>query len=288
MKNPKIIGLICAWGCENWIKYSIQQALEYCDDVFVNISAHSSILNKYEDSTYNVTKGFGKDINLIDLTFEQSNHAVIKSSILNYMSNLSEHFKVGNWIWILDFDEFYVKDGYNTIKDIMKYTDFNEISVEDYYFYINMSKYLKGDHPRLFKIEDINMNPSYRFYPTQNWPSHNKKQCTLVREIGMRHYGMLMNPNMKLDMWKTEYPGKTQDNKTKWIDYIYRNYDLNNEDYWILENEKLFGIKSPWFSNSYVPNKDGKLFVYTGEIPTVLKDSGFDKINDFRKTYNFI
>uniref|UniRef100_A0A6H1ZKP3 Glycosyltransferase n=1 Tax=viral metagenome TaxID=1070528 RepID=A0A6H1ZKP3_9ZZZZ len=288
LMSPKIIGLICAFGCESWISYSIKQALEFCDDVYVNISAHSSILNKYEDNTHNIARDFGKDINLIDINFNQSNHALIKPAILNYMMALSPYFSVGNWIWVFDSDEYYTINGYKTIQDIVYSNRFNEILMEEYYFYINTKKYLEGSHPRLFKIEEININPNYRFVPAQRWTVIDKRSYTLDRDLGMRHYGMLQNPNMKLDMWKTEYPNKSQDNKVTWIDTIYRKYNLDDEETWISENERMFGIKSPWFSSSFVPDKGGKLFTYNGDIPTFLKDSGFDKIEDFRKEYNFI
>jgi hypothetical protein len=106
-------------------------------------------------------------------------------------------------------------------------------------------------------------------------------------DIVLFHYCMLMNPNMKLEQWKTEYPNKNQRDKINWITKIYKNYDLDNEEYWIKENEKLFGIKSPLLNKSATPDTCGKLFKYYGKHPKVIEESGLTKIRDFRNHYKF-
>jgi len=47
----KIIGLLTAWTCEEWIEASILQALEYCDEVIVSIGANTKGLATLEDKT---------------------------------------------------------------------------------------------------------------------------------------------------------------------------------------------------------------------------------------------
>ena len=145
-----------------------------------------------------------------------------------------------------------------------------------------MQHYLKSEHNRFFKINSL----QDRFYPMQQW-SGTTKVGYLYGDI-LFHYCMLVNSNMKIEQWKPEGVKSTNyQDKIDWITKIYRNYDLNDEDCWTKENEKLFGIKSPLLSIAATPDKNGKLFKYDGKHPEVIEESGLTKIKDFRKYYRF-
>lgn len=292
--DRKIIGLLCAWSAEDFIGPALIQASKYCDEVFVNISSHTDAMDGFEDLTaYNFAKIFRKiiqeknNITLINMGPRQSltNHSIRKAAILNAMLSHSKYYEVNNWIWTLDADELYSQQSYNDIRRLINEDKYNQILVHEKYFYINMQHYLLGEHNRLFKITEYNIDDRFRFMPTQNWVNPNKK---LGAVSGMFHYSMLLNPWAKFAFWKSEYPGKIQDNKTLWLDKIYRNYDVHNEDKWVEENKKLFDIKSPWFSDSFTPNSKGKLFKYDGKHPDVIEESGLIEIEDFRKKYDFL
>ena len=220
----KIIGLICGWGCEDFIEPALKQAVEYCDEVLVNISPHAEILRKYYDHSYDIAWEFSKVNNKIKLIdYDRPDvHANVKSTILNIMLSQSELFEVGNWIWTLDIDEFYPTNTFDQIRKVISQSSYNKLLVQERYFYINMSNFLYGDHYRLFKIEDFHLEPYYKyqwFQPTQNW-SHNKLRIGIIPIIpiiceGMFHYGMLTNPWQKIDFWKNEYKDKDQLVKTR-------------------------------------------------------------------------
>lgn len=286
MPRPAIIGCIIAWGTELFIEPAIRQALEYCDEVNVCIEPHSPAMVKYKDSTLNIVQKYSKYVKIIALqdTSKFDVHAIAKAQILNSMKGYSKYNEKGNWIWILDVDEFYDSNSYSNIINIISNSDIDILNFKSKYFYIDTKHYLISEHPRLFKI--VNPNEDH-FIPTQNWSRPNSLVGTIPVELGIFHYGTMTNPHAKMDFWKTEYPGKTQDNKVTWIDKIYRNYELNNEEKWITENEKLFGLKSPWFSDSFLPDDDRKLFIYNEKHPTLVEDAGLTKINDYRTIYNF-
>jgi len=92
---------------------------------------------------------------------------------------------------------------------------------------------------------------------------------------------------MRRVQWENEYKDKDQTKKTNWLDLIYRNYDLNNEEYWIQKNFKLTGVKSPWFDHNFLPDHNGRLFPYTGKHPKFIEETGLPEISDFRQRYNF-
>lgn len=279
----KIIGIICAWGAQDFIRPSIKQALNYCDETFVCINAHSKNLLKFEDNTLAIAERFNSAINLI-IPNIQATHLEIKSKIMNLCLSKSKYFDIGNWVWILDADEFYDLRHYVELKRLINSPEFNQvydqICVSEKYFYINMQRYLKAEHYRLFRINSLDD----KFYPMQRWPS---KRIFKFDTFDMFHYCMLVNPHMKIEQWKTEYPGKNQQNKIDWITKIYRDYDLNNEEKWITENEKLFGIRSPLLSSAATPNEDGKLFKYHERHPEVIEETRLTKIKDYRKFWKF-
>jgi len=282
MKEPKLIGLIGVWGVESWIRPALKQALEYCDEVIVCVAAYSESLKRFEDNTLEIAMSF-KDVKVVSFT-GASTLTRTRPQILNKMLKESEYFTIDNWVWILDVDEFYPENSFREIKEIVKKLEFDQINVPAKFFLINMRHYLNSTHPRLFKIRK---NEKNEFRPTQHW--HGVKRIfTLSVENGMFHYSLLLNLHLRREQWKTEYPGKIQANKTSWLDNIYLNYDLGNEEYWINENKELFGIKSPWFAKCFSPDKDGKLFRYEGRHPKFVEEVGLTKIEDFRSYYREI
>jgi len=290
----KIIGIICAWACENYIGLAIEQALAICDEVIVNVSAHSEVLEKYKDRTYNIAKYYelglrsstNRKIKFIDVNYDKSNHALIKAALLNYMLTKSDIFEPGNWIWILDADEFYDNDTIRYVKDLVNVSRYTDITFRDYYFFINTTRYLVGEHQRLFKIQEHESN---MFYPTQKWLNSYNNPITLgtIENPSMYHYGMLTNPWAKLDFWKSEYPNNPQWKKVNWLNIIYRGYDFSNEEYWIDLNKFISGENSCWFNDGYVGGKDGKPFIFTGKHPDLIPKFILE-VSDWRKEYNFV
>lgn len=276
----KIIGILTGWGCQDWINKAILQGLKYCDELHVCISAHSDSLLKFEDNSYKIAKEYGKVINLFEYN-KRSFHALVKSEILNTALLNSKYYEKGNWVWVLDVDEFYTEKVFETIKEALPSDMVDIISFMSRFFYINTKNYIISEHYRLFKIQDKNC----RFFPTQNWP-YGKNLLRLPIELGMFHYSMMMNPHMKREFWNAEYKYK-QDHKVQWLDNIYKNYDLNNEEYWLQKNKELTGNYGPWISDAFKPQKDGTLFKYDKEHPSLIQNSKLVEIEDYRDWWGF-
>ena len=279
MREPKLIGLLGVWGVEDWIRPAIKQALEYCDEVIICATPYSEDLRKFEDNTCEIAVSF-KDVKMISFT-DASTVTQSRPRILNKMLGESKCFAIDNWVWILDVDEFYPESSFREIKEVIRKSEFDQINVTAKFFLINMKYYLESCHPRLFKIRE---NKKNKFRSTQKWQGAERIFITPI-EKGMFHYSLLTNPYLRKVQWRTEYPGKIQANKTSWLDEIYFNYDLENEEYWINRNKELFGIKSPWFNKGAFPDKNGKLFRYEGKHPRFIEEAGLTKIEDFRTFY---
>ena len=115
MNEPKLIGLLIAWGAELWIKPAIKQALEYCDEVIFCASAYSESLKRFEDNTLEIAMTF-KDVKIISFN-DASTLRQTRARILNKMLEESSCFAIDNWVWILDVDEFYPEGSFREIKE---------------------------------------------------------------------------------------------------------------------------------------------------------------------------
>ena len=110
------------------------------------------------------------------------------------MLSKSENFKVGNWIWILDADEFYLNQTYKKVKDIINDNHYEKIEFEAKFFIYDMISYIKSRHGRLYKIKPINLIPFkyFRFRPVvlRCVSSENLKTIKLDQNVS---YSMLTN-----------------------------------------------------------------------------------------------
>ncbi len=279
----KTIGMLIAWCAKDFIGPALKQAVEYCDEVHVCVAPHSESMRRFDDGTKDIAYLFASGNNKVKwLEWNSTNfHATTKANILNTMLQNSKYAKPGNWIWILDVDEFYPEKTYLQAKDIMA-SGFDQVIFEEWYFYINMGYCLKGEHIRLFQIK----RKDNVFQPTQRWVYATNPITTDRYTMPMFHYGMLTDPNAKVKFWGTEYPGKKQDNKVRWLKEIYRNYNTEDEMFWVELNHEKFGIMSPWFSDSFTPKSDGTLYSYHGLHPEFIGDELLVE-TDFRTRHNF-
>jgi len=273
----KILGLLTAWGARRTVRAAAQQAIEYCDEIMAVATPFAPELKRFEDGTYDMLKSFSR-INLLDYRTQETTLSRAVADVLNHMISRSSLCSVGNWVWILDADEFYADSAPKMIRAAIDSGRHNQITVESRFFMINTHHYLNETGNRLFKIEP----GDERFIPTNKWSGKPRVIYMLPREHGMFHYGMLVSAEMYRVKWGVEHEGKRQDNKTRWLDEIYYKYDLNYENRWLRKNLELSGIFSPWFNKGFRPNFNGRLFQYQGKHPKFIECSGLTRIKDFR------
>jgi len=274
----KIIGLLTAWGAERWVRPAVEQALEYCDEVLAVVSPYTPEMIPFEDGTLDICKEY-KELKLLNYRTQMSTVTYAVADVLNHMLEKSIHREVGNWVWILDVDEFYADLAPILIRTAIKDGIYDQMTVESRFFMINTRHYLNEMGNRLFRIKTSDDH----FVPTNKWSQLATRIYTLPRNVGMFHYGLLASADMYRIKWQVEYGGKRQADKVRWIDEIYPNYDLRDEERWIEENRRRFGIRSPWFNKGFAPAPDGKLYRYEGKHPKFIENAGFTKIKDFRE-----
>ena len=188
----KVIGLINAWSCETFIEPAMLQAVEYCDEVIVSVGYHSEEVKQFEDNTLSIVNEFvDHDKVKYVPTYFGGTHYESKTPTLTAMLQASDNFEVGNWIWLLDCDEFYFREDWEDIKKNIFDSEYDCVETKEKFFYVNMQHYLLNDRRRLFKITD----KSDHYVPLQRW--NRPKENVFKHDSYMYHYSLLLNPYCK-------------------------------------------------------------------------------------------
>jgi len=274
----KVIGLINAWSCDTFIEPAMLQAVEYCDEVIVSVGYHSEEVKQFEDNTLSIVNEFvDHDKVKYVPTYFGGTHYESKTPTLNAMLQASDNFEVGNWIWLLDCDEFYFREDWEDIKKNIFDSEYDCVETKEKFFYVNMQHYLLNDRRRLFKITD----KSDHYVPLQRW--NRPKENVFKHDSYMYHYSLLLNPYCKKAFWSTEYPTE-QNYKVHWMDEVYLKFDLNDQETWVEKNNQMFGHKTPFQISDFITN-DGLLFNHEGEHPHCIEDTILPEIKYFRTIY---
>ncbi len=288
MRNYKIIGIIGAHYAEDFIGPSIQQALNFCDEVIVSVGAHTSQLAELHDDTLLRAQEFADKVTLVP-TINDGFITTGKCKTLNNQLAASKYYSPGNWVWVLDVDEFYTDETVRAARDVIENdSTADTIQFRAKFFFINMKRYLTATHQHLYKIKDM----ACKFVPTCSWSSKTEYR-TVGEDRGMFHYSLLTPEDYKERQWKGEYKQQSgrvfesQQKKWSWLNEIYRPFELDNESYWTDKNMEMFGQnfkrRTPLFTPAFPADGHGNLYVYEGSHPQVIEESGLPLIEDFRK-----
>ncbi|MHA1491063.1 MAG: class I SAM-dependent methyltransferase [Promethearchaeota archaeon] len=275
----KIIGLLTAWASEDWIGFSIKQALELVDELIISIGPHNKYFKEIEDKTLEISKQYFnhnkvKVVKTVCNSFNNPDQN--KCATLNRMLKESENIEIGNIIWILDVDEFYSDKAIKEIKSFLNSNyNYDQIRFLSFYFCINFKYYFKSYLIRIFKINSKNIY----FTPTQKFHPKPKKTITLLENDPLFHYSLLTGEQLRGIYWLSMDKFK----RLIWYMKIYKNYDPKNEKYWMIKNQELTGNYRFWFQSNAIEKTGKGLFKYDGTHPELIENSFLKNISDFRK-----
>lgn len=285
----KLIGLVTGIYVEEWIEPSIQQALNYCDEVIVSIGAHSQKLAVLKDCTLERAQKYSDQVKFVP-TAASNSFVGGRGVTLNRMMEAAGA-EVGDWLWLLDADEFYFEQTACRVREMME-TDFATVSIASKFFFLNMTRYLRASHVRLYRVthQGAHFTPS----GSQSWSGKGDRGSIGFdpddEQSAMFHYSLLTAPRYRKLQWDTEFGQKTgkvrntQDKKLLWLNEIYLKYELEREDYWTDKNTELMGFdkRTPLWTPSYKPQPGGRLWRYDGPQPLVIEEAGLHLVTDFR------
>tara|TARA_B100000900_G_C20424245_1_gene652242 strand:+ start:18 stop:875 length:858 start_codon:yes stop_codon:yes gene_type:complete len=284
--KKKIIGLLCAYGKKDWVNPSLNQALNICDEVIINVGLRTPKLKILEDETLNEIKKFhNSKIKLFQYEPEVATAQMGGILQLKHMLKNSNFYKYDNWVWMLDLDEFYKKEFIEEVNDVINNQKIDWIKNKDYMFFINKDLYLRGKtyRIRLYRIKLINLLSNFSFRNQfRLWGEIRDKKTYIAKNI-CYHYSFLTSNLYREKVWENEYADNTNDIKLKWFNEFYKNYEINNPEKYINENYKRFNIKSVWYNNNYEADRNGDFFKFNDQHPSFFKNSKLFDIEDFRK-----
>lgn len=138
-EDPKIVCVFLTWNNLEFFKFSIQQALEFCDEVLLVEGSH---FKKYPKRSTDGTVEYIKEIighpklRVFHFNFEGRNDVVqlkIRVSILKY----AKYATPGNWIIQWDDDNFFFEDDLIRLKKLIKTTKYDTIVFKERRFIYN-------------------------------------------------------------------------------------------------------------------------------------------------------
>lgn len=271
----RVIGLMCAWACEDWINQAIKNHLLICDEIYVNISSHHHLFNKFRDETrLRVNQELRKDskkIRMIEgsgVSKRDDIAGVAKARILNRMIYESKA-KPGDIFMICDSDEFYSLKAVVQLNDWFRRDNWLKLMVRDRMFVLDGKWYVLTEHSRFFRFDK-----GFYFLPTQRpvpKPEANMIK-TVLDDCPMFHYSMLVPIEYRKVFWQTDLACTNQTllkSRLDWIDQIYLKWKPDN---WELsmelaeKNKGITGNNGFWFHDGVKEGPSPRfLFEYKGE-----------------------
>lgn len=277
-ERKKIIGVMTVWGAEQFIEPCIEQSLYLCDEVIVLVGFHNDKMEKWADKTLEICEKYKDKITLVEAPeCRNETYTTWRPRALNTLLKNSKLFKNGNWVFLIDVDEFLLKSSMDLIKEKVQEDDYDIMWIDDLFFFFNMTYYTDGcGNYRLWKIQDEKTDG---FASTNEWINANHSANFINSPTTFRlggkystfHFSMLCSHDQKITYWETEY-NHNQGEKIEWISQKYIKSNLNDENYL----REIIRTS---------PARGGEMKKYEGDFPEYIKKHNLHKVEDFRELY---
>jgi len=120
----KILGLMCTWNNLEFFKYSVHQALNFCDELILVEGCHSRQYPKHStDGTCEYIKSIKSlpKLKIMDFDFE-GRYDKVQKRIRQEFPKESALYKPGNWIFNWDDDLFFMEKELPILRTAMETT----------------------------------------------------------------------------------------------------------------------------------------------------------------------
>lgn len=278
--EPRIIGLMGVWGRELFVEAAVRQALEmFGMDLYVTTTCYLPQLMKYRDNSEVILRSFQEptyvhcqDIVDFDCDFN-ANSAKVHTRLLK---EAQPH--PGEYVFIVDVDEFYTEGAAEKILQRVKNGDFSSLRMKSRFIGPDMSHYIGHSHIRLHRYSpDRHFRHGIVFSPGF--------EETILEDNPMFHYSFAVDPRYKAEFWKHEGKGVDQSIRIEWLQQIFGKYDPENEKKWMRKNEELTGHHGFCFNDECEEAEGGGLFTLERDHPRYAQKFSIPSIGDFREFF---
>jgi len=274
----KIIGVILTWNNIRWIKHSLPQALDFCDEVILIEGCHSRTYPKHStDGTYEYVQSFNHS-HLRIFNFEQNDrYDSVQKRLRQDMPKRSQYWKPGNWVLYWDDDAFLFDTDLKKLKKIMLTTKHDTVVFRERYFIFNFRFSLISnvvriwpDGPHWNRITDGLFlkgvrNPYYKDgkrYSDIHW----------VDDVVQHHYSFVKLPARMEARWTMSAEKGTRSSRHKFSEWMTAKWE-NDEDF-LGQTEKIL---------SMLELIDHGVEIYEGNHPEALVNHPWKDMSDVRK-----
>jgi len=274
----KIIGMIPTWNQLNWLRYSLSQALDFCDEVILVEGCHSRQYPKRStDGTYEYIKDFGHP-RLKVFDFEQDgSYQNVQRRLRHHMPHKSQYWKPGNWILYWDDDAFFFDADLKRLKKTMLSTKHDTIVFRERYFIYNFRFSLISEKVRIWphgphwnRITDgcylRGVRNLYykdkRRYDDIHW----------IDDIVQHHYSYVKLPERMEPRWMMSVEKGVTSSRHRFGEWM--SVKWKNDKDFLRQKEKII----------FITGLQGqRLEVYEGNHPEILKNHSWRNIEDIRR-----
>ncbi len=268
----KIIGIMLTWNNLVFFKYSLQQALDFCDEVWVVEGCHSKTYPWHStDGTYEYLRGYKHPkLKFVDGGRIDGRYDEVQCFLRSTIPRKSKYWEPGNWVFQLDDDLFFFDKDLVKIRQAMRETKFPALEFNMRYFIYNFKlNFFQRSLDLCYRITD-NFDKKFKMmgvgYP--RYRNGTKYYTEFLKDVVVHHFTYVKTPERMEPRWVMSIEKWTEASKGRFKRWM--NVDLS-ADFSQLKIE-LDRIRS-----------GGGLNLYTGKYPEVLDGHPWKEIKDVRR-----
>ncbi len=280
----KILGLILTWNNLSFFKCSLEQALDFCDEVIIAEGCHyKKYAKRSTDGTAEYLEKFKDHPKLKILDFEQNDrNDIVQLKLRMKAIKISSYFKSGNWVIQWDDDDFFFKKDLSKIRVIMEKTKYDTLVFNErrfiYNFRFNCFKKRAKGRMNIGGIQIDRITSGAKFKALIGKKTHprlfykdGKKydRIKYLKDIVLFHYAYV-KPSLRM--------------KARWEMSIERGYPNEKERIKkfisIKWNDKIGILSYKKELEEFMKKK--RFNIYNGQHPKVLDNHPWRYINDVR------
>ena len=267
----KIIGILLTWNNLIFLKYSLKQALQFCDEVIVVEGGHSKHHEiKSTDGTREHLKSI-KDPKLKLYFADELNYTGrydnVQCSIRQFALRESTYHKPGNWIIPWDDDMFYFDKDLVTLRKVMSTTKHDTLTLNQKAFGYNFR--FCASESKAVRFNRITKGCFYQ--PISHLCYKDSRRYGKGKSLDLTcfHYSRVKKSNRMKARWLMSIEKGTKvsiGGFERWMAFRWK----DDQDFLRQEKEVLYLFSNPNIS------------VYNGVHPEIVKDHPWLTVNDTR------
>jgi len=274
----KILGGMTTWNNFEFFKYSLKQALDFCDEVIVVEGCHSRQYPKHStDGTVEYLNSLKHSkLKVLDFDYkkyglEGKRYDLVQCKIWNLINSSFKSWKPGNWLVRWDDDRFWFKKDLEKVRDILKTTKQDRVNFRERFFTYNFRfNLIRGPGHRFDRITE-----GCFYTPIVNLCYENStryQDMPIQSEIIVFHYTSVKKSERMNARWIMSVEKGTESSRTRFKKWM--NIKWKNDDDFLKYRDTIAFILGGDPSN---------VNIYNGKHPEVLDSHPWRYIEDIRK-----